>query len=758
MDNRYVKSKNDVPNTRRRRKSLLSNVRLLEQQTKEYKENFVPLSKKIEEDEREQIRHRMQDHFIFSGLNDEQLNSIFEHLQYCMTMKDQMIFKQNDDGHYFFIIHKGEVEIIVDNVPVRVMGPYESFGDFALLYNAPRSGSARCLIDTFMWTIERSLFRGLLNSLKTKEFNQNAELLKQVSVFNQLKDAQLIQLGKEMILERYRSGQVIVKQGEDALAFFLIKSGRVNIKRNEKLLATFTEGAYFGENAFCQKIAKRNASVIAETQVECYSISRSSLFEILGGEIATVISKNQLRDVLSKHQYLKNLTNEQLEYLMQNLKTVMFEEQSVIFNKNTCYDKLVIVLQGFIINSKFKDVNIIGVTELLDGKTGYEFSDDIVISAHSKVCEISYQSFISLFGSLATLLERNERFKSYMVKTTDEKNYEVDFESVNLIDVLGEGGYGTVYLVEHEGKLLAMKAIHKSNVSTLVEIKLLNTEKEIMKLVRFPLIVELEFSFKLNNFIFFFSEYIEGMKFNEAIIEMDLLSPSQSQFYVVQIVLMLEYLHGLSIIYRDLKPENVMIQKNGYLKLLDLGASKLFDRKSDYNGDMSRTFTVAGTPHYMAPEVISGGGYGYSVDYWSLGIILYELLIGYVPFGNDSEDIYEIYGSILRQQIEIPDWFDDEKSIDLIKKLLNKNCEARNVFSKFGLKIHPWFEGVDWLGFLEGKCGATFLPNVPEMPHLGKEVSLAHLDSVLEHKFAKEGFKTFNKLSIEIDIIWDNLN
>jgi len=324
MNNRYVKSKNDILTNRRRRKSLHSNVRLLEQYIKQYKENFVSLPKKIEEEEKELIRQKMQDHFIFSGLNDNQLQCIFEHLQYCMTMSNQMIFKQNDDGHYFFIVHKGEVEIIVDNVPVRIMGPYEAFGDFALLYNAPRSASARCVTDTFMWTIERSVFRGLLNSLKTKEFNQNAELLKQVSVFNQLKETQLVQLGKEMTLERYRPGQLIVKQGEDALAFFLIKSGRVNIKRNDKLLATFTEGAYFGENAFCQIIAKRNASVIAETQVECYSISRSSLFEILGGEITTVVSKNQLRDVFSKHQYLKNLTNEQLEHLMQNLKTVIF--------------------------------------------------------------------------------------------------------------------------------------------------------------------------------------------------------------------------------------------------------------------------------------------------------------------------------------------------------------------------------------------------------------------------------------------------
>jgi len=104
-------------------------------------------------------------------------------------------------------------------------------------------------------------------------------------------------------------------------------------------------------------------------------------------------------------------------------------------------------------------------------------------------------------------------------------------------------------------------------------------------------------------------------------------------------ILAVEYLHNMKIVYRDIKPENIMVDEHGYLKMIDMGTAKILNPKYG----VSRTFTIIGTPHYMAPEIINGKGYSFTVDLWSIGVCLYEFMCGYVPFGDDAEDPYDIY-------------------------------------------------------------------------------------------------------------------
>lgn len=121
---------------------------------------------------------------------------------------------------------------------------------------------------------------------------------------------------------------------------------------------------------------------------------------------------------------------------------------------------------------------------------------------------------------------------------------------------------------------------------------------------------------------------------------------------------MLQYLHNHGIIYRDLKPNNIICGTDGYLKLIDFGTSKFLNRRGD---TYERTFTVVGTPYYTAPEVINQKGYIFTADYWSLGVLLYEVAIGYVPFGCDVGDVFQIYQEILKSDLEFPDWFLEEE-------------------------------------------------------------------------------------------------
>lgn len=147
------------------------------------------------------------------------------------------------------------------------------------------------------------------------------------------------------------------------------------------------------------------------------------------------------------------------------------------------------------------------------------------------------------------------------------------------------------------------------------------------------------------------------MEFFEVLKEIGLLSTFDCQFYVANIILILEYLHSNYIMVRDVKPENFMVDSKGYLKLINLSTAKILKPEQG-----SRTNTIISTPHYMAPEIIVGKGYNHLVDLWALGVCLFEFMCGYLPFGDDAEGPYEIYDDIMKNELKFPDFIKDKKA------------------------------------------------------------------------------------------------
>lgn len=165
--------------------------------------------------------------------------------------------------------------------------------------------------------------------------------------------------------------------------------------------------------------------------------------------------------------------------------------------------------------------------------------------------------------------------------------------------------------------------------------------------------------------IYFITEFVNGMDLFDVLRAMNLLNNKDCQFFIASLILILEYLHDRNIIYRDLKPENIMVDSQGYLKLIDFGTSKIVH---------TRTYTVVGTPHYMAPEVIIGKGYSLPVDIWSVGICLYEFLCGGVPFGEEEGDPYAIYEKVLQYKLRYPPFVGKNfPAKPMIEQLLHKN-------------------------------------------------------------------------------------
>jgi len=260
-----------------------------------------------------------------------------------------------------------------------------------------------------------------------------------------------------------------------------------------------------------------------------------------------------------------------------------------------------------------------------------------------------------------------------------------DFE---LMDTLGTGSFGRVRLVKFlqapAGTPIyyALKILKKSEVIYLKQVEHVKTEKKLLEQIMHPFIVNLMGAFQDEKNLYLMMEYIIGGEFFSHLRKAGRFPNDTSKFYAAQITLVFEYLHGMQILYRDLKPENLLLTSDGNCKVTDFG----FAKRVEY-----RTWTLCGTPEYLAPEIILSKGHGKAVDWWALGILMYEMLAGYPPFYD--EDPLGIYQKILEGKIKFP-WHFDRHSKDLIKKLLTADLTKRLGNLKAGaddIKKHKWF-------------------------------------------------------------------
>ena len=288
-----------------------------------------------------------------------------------------------------------------------------------------------------------------------------------------------------------------------------------------------------------------------------------------------------------------------------------------------------------------------------------------------------------------------------LVKTVKEENFKI-------LKVIGRGSYGKVCLVEYlpRNEIYAMKSLKKDLLIQEEQVECTLLEKEIMETVDHPFICKLVFCFQTEDRINFVMPFIPGGELFEELKRTKFFSEDRAKFYLAQIALAIQYLHDKGIIYRDLKPENVLIDENGYLKIADFGLSKKIE-----NNEL--TYSFCGTPEYLAPEVINEEGHDKNVDWWSLGIILYEMLFGIPPFY--LKDLNKLYDLIKSGEPNFPKQYPISKEAkDLIKKLLVKDVKKRFGYNK-GLeeiKNHPFFNGVDFDAILNKKVKAPYIPQI----------------------------------------------
>eukprot|EP00057_Strongylocentrotus_purpuratus_P024320 XP_011678794.1 PREDICTED: cGMP-dependent protein kinase 1 [Strongylocentrotus purpuratus] len=316
-------------------------------------------------------------------------------------------------------------------------------------------------------------------------------------------------------------------------------------------------------------------------------------------------------------------------------------------------------------------------------------------------------AFLQIAGGLDPVIKN--KLEDNAKSRVDSEFADLQLDDIHIVATLGVGGFGRVELVRLDGsnQTYALKQLKKRHIVETRQQEHIMSEKNIMLEARCDFIVRLYCTFKDNKYLYMLLEACLGGELWTILRDKGSFDDSTTRFYTACVTEALAYLHNKGIVYRDLKPENILLDNKGYGKLVDFGFAKRI-------GHGRKTWTFCGTPEYVAPEIILNRGHDLSADYWSLGILMFELLTGSPPFtGSDPMKTYNI---ILKgmDMIEFPRKI-TRNAANMIKKLCKDNPTERLGYQKSGLKDiqkHKWFDGFNWEGLRKRSLTPPIVPTV----------------------------------------------
>lgn len=290
----------------------------------------------------------------------------------------------------------------------------------------------------------------------------------------------------------------------------------------------------------------------------------------------------------------------------------------------------------------------------------------------------------------------------------------VDLDHFILTKVIGRGSFGKVYLAKKKtapkkGEYFALKVLSKKVIFDRNQVEHTMAERKVMETITHPFLMRLHYAFQNATRLYFVMDYLPGGELFFHLRKDRRFKVDRARFYAAEIALGLGFLHENNIIYRDLKPENILLDSEGHVRLTDFGLAK---------EDMSKgvtTMTFCGTPEYLAPEIVEGVGHAKEVDWWSLGILLFEMLVGCPPFFH--ENVQVMYSKIRGDDIPMPTMYLPGPARSIIAGLLNRDPTERlgsgtALAGMENIKQHIFFSAIDWVKLFKRQVRPPFIPRV----------------------------------------------
>jgi cGMP-dependent protein kinase len=533
-------------------------------------------------------------------------------------------------------------------------GAYTASAEAAGAAGAAASAGAK------IWAIHRLMYQAVLIDMAKESGKKATGVVNKIPFFAPLSDQAKVTVARALQngYRKYRSGAKIIEQNAAANSMFFIVSGEVAVFQKSRGEAEAKEvnrhgsGKFFGES--CIKDAGgsaqqvRNADVVAASSVvECYELHRDDFLRTCGS-LSELAQREGKARVLKSVPLLSALTLDEHVEIAGMLKVNVYTKGDVIIREGELGDEMFIIDNGEVEFTKdgasagrFFQNQFFGEGSLVKPAprrcTATAMTDTVCYS-------LACSEYRALFG---------ESVKAEMARTlavrrsADEPGgaSEIRATDLNGIRMLGQGSYGKVTLVRHKttGKTYALKQITREKVERLEQQKHVQSEKALLEDVNHPFVCNLVRTFRNSHSVYMLMEPVMGGELFTHLRKSGKFKPAKAQFYLAQVALVFEHLHSKSIIFRDLKPENLLINNDGFLKMVDFGLAKKC---------AGRTYTLCGTPAYASPEVYAVVGHDKGVDWWTFGVLMHECLAGYTPFVGSEAN--EIFAEIQRYQKHYP--------------------------------------------------------------------------------------------------------
>ena len=712
---------------------------------------------------------------IFQFIDKSQLNSIVINMYTCSYEPGNIIFKEGDTGYSLFIIKSGEVNCESKNGEIkRILQAKDFFGEYAVLFDIPRSLTVKAKTKISVYIISTNVLEDsigndyrniILKSILREAFHRSKYFsvlgnnyyineIYQSAKIVLLKDNAQVKLEEEKSEEKTEennnnniNNNTLInntfKENNDNKVLYCIICGNFilkNINNNNSLKIVAKRGELYGEEFLNlkSKINNLKNSIFAEGECRIFKIMLTDILKIMNIKVKSskILSFLQHINYMQKTEMFRNTSINKVIQICTLMKKEKYNKDKFIFRKGAKADKFYIIKKGSVIVWHEEK----RVRELEEGNC---FGELALLSNEPRSATLQAKVNCTLYA-----LEKNDFIKNIDKKLLEYLNVKMsllDDFNMSLDDFyfcrnLGHGKFGDVSLVHNNKHFYAIKCVDKTKAEKHKHlIKYFLEERRVLLELDHPFIMKLVRTFKTQENIFFLTNFIQGRGLNKYLDskkDRSFRNKEETRFYISFLFVILDYLNSKGIAHRDLKPENIMINTQGYLQLIDFGTAK---KIKDF------TCTIIGTAYYISPEILIGKGYSFSCDYWSIGILTFEIYYNYYPFGNDANEPMEVYRDILKKDLSLP--FNGDKSVNsFIKAVLNKKVSQR-LSSLEQAKKHEFFKGFNWDDLIDLHIKPPYIPETVELKSFDNytEKYSAHL------KKDKRNFKCDKSLNSAVD-------